>query len=63
MTTMKQIGERKGFLHALGLGALAIGFLLSSNAALADNVLQDVRYAAAPGGKVDITLQFANPVG
>ncbi len=63
MTTMKEIGERKGFLHALGLGVLAIGFLLSSNAALADNVLQDVRYAAAPGGKVDITLQFANPVG
>ena len=63
MTTMKQIGERKGFLHALGLGALAIGFLLSSSAALADNVLQDVRYAAAPGGKVDITLQFASPVG
>jgi type IV pilus assembly protein PilQ len=63
MTTMKQIGERKGFLHALGMGALAIGFLLSSSAALADNVLQDVRYAAAPGGKVDITLQFASPVG
>jgi type IV pilus assembly protein PilQ len=63
MTAMKQIGERKGFLHALGLGALAIGFLLSSSAALADNTLQDVRYAAAPGGKVDITLQFANPVG
>lgn len=63
MTTTKQIGERKGFLHALGLGALAFGFLLSSSAALADNVLQDVRYAAAPGGKVDITLQFASPVG
>jgi type IV pilus assembly protein PilQ len=33
---------------------------LSASAA---NVLQDVRYASAPGGKVDITLQFAEPVG
>lgn len=63
MTAKNQNGERKGFLHALGLGVLAIGFLVSSGAALADNVLQDVRYASAPGGKVDITLQFANPVG
>ena len=31
--------------------------------AMAANVLQDVRYASAPGGKVDITLQFAEPVG
>ncbi|MGH8029283.1 MAG: type IV pilus secretin PilQ [Arenimonas sp.] len=30
---------------------------------MAQNVLQDVRYAAAPGGKVDITLQFSGPVG
>lgn len=31
--------------------------------ALAANVLQDVKYSAAPGGKVDITLQFSQPVG
>ncbi|WP_414636641.1 type IV pilus secretin PilQ [Arenimonas sp.] len=60
---MKQIGESRGIMHALGLRALTLGLLLVSSAALADNVLQDVRYAAAPGGKVDITLQFANPVG
>ncbi|KFN43595.1 hypothetical protein N789_09985 [Arenimonas oryziterrae DSM 21050 = YC6267] len=60
---MKQIGESRGILQALGTGALTLGLLLASSAALAGNVLQDVRYAAAPGGKVDITLQFANPVG
>ncbi|KAA2285472.1 type IV pilus secretin PilQ [Arenimonas fontis] len=31
--------------------------------ALAANVLKDVRYAQAAGGKVDITLEFAEPVG
>ncbi len=41
---------------------LAFG-LLAVMPAMAANVLQDVRYAAAPGGKVDITLQFAEPVG
>lgn len=41
---------------------LALG-LLAVMPAMAANVLQDVRYASAPGGKVDITLQFAEPVG
>ncbi len=41
---------------------LAFG-LLAVMPAMAANVLQDVRYASAPGGKVDITLQFAEPVG
>jgi type IV pilus assembly protein PilQ len=31
--------------------------------AWAANTLQDVSYAAAPGGKVDITLKFDQPVG
>ncbi|TNJ34007.1 type IV pilus secretin family protein [Arenimonas terrae] len=44
------------------MGALAVG-LTTSLSAMAANVLQDVRYASAPGGKVDITLQFAEPVG
>ncbi|MCX7033970.1 MAG: type IV pilus secretin PilQ [Arenimonas sp.] len=44
------------------MGALAVG-MTASLSALAANVLQDVRYASAPGGKVDITLQFAEPVG
>ena len=44
-------------------GAVGLGLMMVSAMALADNVLQDVRYAAAPGGKVDITLQFSSPVG
>jgi type IV pilus assembly protein PilQ len=63
MTAMKQIDQSKGILHALGWGMATLSLLLVSASALAGNVLQDVRYAAAPGGKVDITLQFASPVG
>lgn len=63
MTAMKQIDQSKGILHALGRGMATLGLLLVSASALAGNVLQDVRYAAAPGGKVDITLQFSGPVG
>jgi type IV pilus assembly protein PilQ len=53
----------KGLLRALRNTAVGIGLMLVSASALAGNVLQDVRYAAAPGGKVDITLQFSAPVG
>lgn len=63
MIAMKQIGAGKGILLALRTGAMTLGLLLACDAALAANVLQDVRYAAAIGGKVDITLQFAEPVG
>ena len=63
MTAMKHIDQSKGILHALGWGMATLGLLLVSATAFAGNVLQDVRYAAAPGGKVDITLQFAGPVG
>src|SRR4029079_15264696 len=63
MTAMKQIDQSKGILHALGWGMATLGLLLVSATAFAGNVLQDVHYAAAPGGKVDITLQFAGPVG
>nr|MBP8097705.1 AMIN domain-containing protein [Arenimonas sp.] len=63
MTATKQIGESKRVLRALRNGAMSLGLMMVSAHALADNVLQDVRYAAAPGGKVDITLQFASPVG
>jgi type IV pilus assembly protein PilQ len=63
MTAMKQIDQSKGIRRALGFGMATLGLLLVSASALAGNVLQDVRYAAAPGGKVDITLQFASPVG
>ena len=63
MTAMKQIDQSKGIRRAFGFGMATLGLLLVSVSALAGNVLQDVRYAAAPGGKVDITLQFASPVG
>lgn len=46
----------------MNVALLAFG-LVAVMPAMAANVLQDVRYAAAPGGKVDITLQFAEPVG
>src|SRR5436190_19403185 len=50
-------------LRALRNTAVGFGLMLVSASALAGNVLKDVRYAAAPGGKVDITLQFSAPVG
>ena len=64
MTAIKTIGQEKGTKRAwlLAMGVLAVG-LTTSLSAMAANVLQDVRYASAPGGKVDITLQFAEPVG
>jgi type IV pilus assembly protein PilQ len=46
----------------INVALLAFG-LVAVMPAMAANVLQDVRYASAPGGKVDITLQFAEPVG
>jgi type IV pilus assembly protein PilQ len=64
MTANKTMGQGKGSKRTwlLAMGALAVG-MTASLSALAANVLQDVRYASAPGGKVDITLQFAEPVG
>ncbi|WP_295362820.1 type IV pilus secretin family protein [Arenimonas sp.] len=64
MTANKTIGEGMGTKRrwVLAMGALAVG-LATSLSAMAENVLQDVRYASAPGGKVDITLEFAEPVG
>ena len=64
MTANNTIGQGKGSKRTwlLAMGALAVGMTVSLSASAA-NVLQDVRYASAPGGKVDITLQFAEPVG
>src|SRR5918993_2949974 len=63
MTATKKIGKSGGVTCLLRSGAISLGLMIVSASALADNVLQDVRYAAAPGGKVDITMQFAEPVG
>lgn len=64
MTANKTIGQGKGSKRTwlLATGALVVGMTATLSASAA-NVLQDVRYASAPGGKVDITLQFAEPVG
>ena len=62
MTATKMTGMGKA-TSALRNTAMGLGLMLVSAHALADNVLQDVRYSAAAGGKVDITLQFAQPVG
>src|SRR6187551_2385590 len=64
MTANKTIGQgmRGKRTWLLAIGTLAIG-MATSLSAMAANVLQDVRYESAPGGKVDITLQFAEPVG
>jgi type IV pilus assembly protein PilQ len=48
---------RPGMLWML----LLLGFVLSA-AAHAENVLDDISYSALPGGKVELTLKFANPV-
>ena len=46
----------------INVALLAFGLVVVMPA-MAANVLQDIRYASAPGGKVDITLQFAEPIG
>src|SRR4249919_2846639 len=63
MSATNRNGVGKGLVRALRRTAVGLGLMLVSASALAGNVLQDVRYAAAPGGKVDITLQFSAPVG
>jgi type IV pilus assembly protein PilQ len=42
--------------------AAVFGFALAG-AAQAENVLEDVSYTALPGGKVEVSLKFAQPVG
>lgn len=64
MTAIKTIGGGKGTMRKgwLAMATLAIG-MTASLSVMAANVLKDVRYASAAGGKVDITLEFAEPVG
>ncbi|HEX5756300.1 MAG TPA: AMIN domain-containing protein, partial [Arenimonas sp.] len=63
MTTNYENGRLMGGKR-LGLAAAAFALCLTTSGwAAAGNVLKDVRYSAAPGGKVDITLEFAEAVG
>lgn len=52
-------GSRAGICARL----VALALIALAGPALAENTLQDVRYTAGAGGKVDITLQFAQPPG
>ncbi len=47
----------------LARGVTALALIALAGPALAENTLQDVRYTAGAGGKVDITLQFTQPPG
>jgi type IV pilus assembly protein PilQ len=44
-------------------GLFALLGLMIVNLAQAENVLEDLTYISQPGGRVEITLRFANPVG
>lgn len=46
--------------HAWTLLLASFGFAASAHA---ENVLEDISYTALPGGKVELTLSFAGPVG
>ncbi len=44
------------------LGMLLLLTFVASATAHAENVLDDISYTALPGGKVEVTLKFQNPV-
>jgi len=53
---------RSGLLRPALFKLIALlGFVLAGTAH-AENVLEDITYAAQPGGKVDVTLKFSGPV-
>ena len=51
----KKIAARAALVACLGW--------MAAFPALADNTLKDVRFATGTGGKVDITFEFAEPIG
>jgi len=53
---------RKSFGRSLTWLIALLGLLFAINAS-AENILQDISYAPLSGGKVQITLKFAGPVG
>lgn len=48
--------------RTMALWVVLLAGLLGTSSALAENVLQDIGYAALPGGKVEITMTFSGPV-
>lgn len=64
MTTLKT----EGALMSTKTIAARVGFaasmmFMAALPAMAGNTLKDVRFASAAGGKVDITFEFAEPIG
>jgi len=53
---------RKSFGRSLTWLIALLGLLFAINAS-AENILQDISYAPLSGGKVQITMKFAGPVG
>ena len=53
---------RKSFGRTLASLLALFGLLFAINAS-AENILQDISYTALSGGKVQITMKFAGPVG
>jgi type IV pilus assembly protein PilQ len=55
-------GMRKSSRHGLAWLIVFLGTLFAANA-LAENILQDITYTPLSGGKVQIMMKFAGPVG
>jgi type IV pilus assembly protein PilQ len=64
MTTLKTEGaEMNTKTIAARAGLAACLMFMAALPAMAGNTLKDVRFASAAGGKVDITFEFAEPIG
>jgi len=64
ITTSSKCSER-GFAQPVRSGLLRLLVLLTlliAGTAHAENVLEDIAYTALPGGKVEVTLKFSQPV-
>src|SRR6478752_1401601 len=63
-TAANNLGRKSGPLNRLlrrCLPAMMLVASLGSGAANAENVLEKIGYNTLPGGKVEVTLQLANP--
>ena len=64
MTTLKTEGALMSTKTiAARAGFVACTMFMAALPAMAGNTLKDVRFASAAGGKVDITFEFAEPIG
>ncbi len=63
ITSMTEGAEMSTKKIAARAALIASLFWMAALPAMAANTLKDVRYASGTGGKVDITFEFAEPVG